>query len=39
MQLVRQAGMARAPKAPVKISKIQSFWQKVKNFFSFGHHS
>ncbi len=38
MQLVRQAGMARAPKAPVKISKIQSFWQKVKSFFSFGHH-
>ena len=39
MQLVRQASAARAPKAPVKISKIQSFWQKVKNFFSFGHHS
>ena len=39
MQLVRQASTARAPKAPVKISKIQSFWQKVKSFFSFGHHS
>lgn len=39
MQLVHQASAARTPKAPVKISKIQSFWQKVKNFFSFDHHS
>ncbi|MGN0954198.1 hypothetical protein [Dialister sp.] len=39
MELIRQAKIAQAPKAPVKISKIHTFWQKVKNFFSFSRHS
>ncbi len=34
--LVRQATKPRAEVKPVKISKVQSFWQKVKRFFGFG---
>lgn len=33
--LVRQVQKAQAPKKPVQISKVQSFWQKIKKFFSF----
>ena len=38
MQLVRQAAHRQIAPKTVKISRIQSFWQKVKSFFSF-HHS
>jgi DNA-directed RNA polymerase subunit RPC12/RpoP len=38
MQLVRQAAHRQTAPKTVKISRIQSFWQKVKSFFSF-HHS
>lgn len=36
MTLVRQVQKAQAVKQPVKISRVQSFWQKVKSFFAFG---
>lgn len=36
MTLVRQAQKAMAPKQPVKISKVQGLWQRIKKFFSFG---
>lgn len=34
-ELVRQMQKIKAPKKPVQISKVQSFWQKIKKFFSF----
>lgn len=37
MELVRQAAHRQNAPKPVKISRIQSFWQKVKSFFSFRH--
>lgn len=36
MTLVRQMQKAQAVKQPVKISRVRSFWQKVKSFFAFG---
>ena len=36
MTLVRQVQKAQAVKQPVKISRVRSFWQKVKSFFAFG---
>lgn len=36
MTLVRQVQKAQAVKQPVKLSRVQSFWQKVKSFFAFG---
>lgn len=36
MTLVRQVQKAQAVKQPMKISRVQSFWQKVKSFFAFG---
>lgn len=36
MTLVRQARKAMAPKQPVRLSKIQGLWQRIKQFFSFG---
>ena len=36
MTLVRQVQKAQAVKQPVKISRVRSFWQKVKRFFAFG---
>lgn len=36
MTLVHQAQKAMAPKQPVKISKVQGLWQRIKKFFSFG---
>ncbi len=35
-KLVRQVTKPRAEVKPVKISKVQSFWQKVKKFFHIG---
>lgn len=34
-KLVRQVQKPRTETKPVKISKVQSFWQKVKSFFHF----
>lgn len=36
MTLVRQVQKAQAVKQPMKISRVRSFWQKVKSFFAFG---
>ena len=36
MTLVRQVQKAQAVKQPVKISRIRSFWQKVKSLFALG---
>lgn len=36
MTLVRQVQKAQAVKQPVKISRVRTFWQKVKSFFAFG---
>lgn len=36
MTLVRQAQKAMAPKQPIKISKVQGLWQRIKKFLSFG---
>lgn len=36
MTLVRQVQKAQAVKPPMKISRVRSFWQKVKSFFAFG---
>ena len=36
MTLVRQVQKAQTVKQPVKLSRVQSFWQKVKSFFAFG---
>ena len=35
MTLVRQAQKAQQPKQPVQISKVQSWWQRIKSFFGF----
>ena len=35
MTLVRQAQKAQQPKQPVKISKVQSLWQRIKSFLGF----
>lgn len=35
MTLVRQSQKAQQPKQPVKISKVQSLWQRIKSFFGF----
>ena len=35
MTLVRQAQKAQQPKQPVKLSKVQSLWQRIKSFFGF----
>lgn len=36
MTLVRQVQKAQAVKQPVKISRVRSFWQKVKSLFAWG---
>ncbi len=35
MTLVRQAQKAQQPKQPVKLSKVQSWWKRIKSFFGF----
>lgn len=36
MTLVRQVQKAQAVKQPVKLSRVRSFWQKVKSLFAWG---